>query len=235
MGAVDSHHPDSDSLSPVPLAWYPFLQILQADQQIENCKPGNSRSSNLRSVRQGSVGPGIWEVGRLKGLRWKPQRPIAETRSRWPPSVLMGMLLQHDGEENGASTLLVPEVFAGVSGVAPSRQGRTGNRGAPSERGSSFSNPPSSEPSPVRESNRRTAREQVSRGPWISGSPGAIPFPAQTSSNVCLSAAWQSEDSERGARLKATSPAEGLLHNHVSRPRRIVHESSRTSGFTRSA
>src|SRR2546428_125905 len=131
--------------------------------------------------------------------------------------------------------LLVAEVFAGVSGVVPSRQGRTGNRGGPSERGSSFSYPPSSEPSPVRESNRRIDRERVLHGPWFSSSSRAISFPAPTSSNVCLSAAWQSEDSERGARLKATNRVEGLLHSHVSRPRRMVHESSRTSGFTRSA
>src|SRR5207244_3485352 len=31
--------------------------------------------------------------------------------------------------------VLVPGAFAGVSGVVPSRRGRTGNRGGPSERG----------------------------------------------------------------------------------------------------
>src|SRR5436309_15771350 len=90
--------------------------------------------------------------------------------------------------------LLVSAVLAGVSGVVPSRRGRTGNRGGPSERGSSFSCLPSAEPSLVRESNRRTDRERVLHGPRFSWSSRAISFPAPTSSNVDLSEACQSPD-----------------------------------------
>src|SRR5436309_6173595 len=90
--------------------------------------------------------------------------------------------------------VLVPGAFAGVSGVVPSRRGRTGNRGGPSERGSSFSYPPSAEPSLVRESNRRTDRERALHDPWFSWSSRAISFPAPTLSNACLSEEWQSPD-----------------------------------------
>src|SRR5437667_10531334 len=85
--------------------------------------------------------------------------------------------------------IFVPEGFGGVSRVVPSRRGRTGNRGGPSERGSSFSCLPSAEPSLVRESNRRTDRERVLHGPRFSWSSRAISFPAPTSSNVDLSEA----------------------------------------------
>src|SRR5881397_3514058 len=90
--------------------------------------------------------------------------------------------------------VLVPGAFAGVSGVVPSRRGRTGNRGGPSERGSSFSYPPSAGPSLVRESNRRTDRERALHDPWFSWSSTAISFPAPTSSDACLSEEWQSPD-----------------------------------------
>src|SRR3989449_5892389 len=103
-------------------------------------------------------------------------------------------LRSHDRCVPAGFILLVPAVFAGVSRVVPSHRGRTGNRGGPSERGSSFSCPPSAEPSLVRESNRRTDRERVLHGPWFSWSPIATSFPAPTSSNVDLSEAWQSPD-----------------------------------------
>src|SRR5436309_13610824 len=103
-------------------------------------------------------------------------------------------LRSHDRYVTAGFILFVPEVFAGVSGVVPSRRGRTGNRGGPSERGSSFSCLPSAEPSLVRESNRRTDRERVLQGPRFSWSSRAISFPAPTSSNVDLSETWQSPD-----------------------------------------
>src|SRR5436309_889010 len=102
--------------------------------------------------------------------------------------------------------VLVPGAFAGVSGVVPSRRGRTGNRGGPSERGSSFSYPPSAEPSLVRESNRRTDRERALHDPWFSWSSRAISFPAPRSSKVDFSEAWQIagfHNEVRGLNLRA--------------------------------
>src|SRR5439155_21061703 len=52
-------------------------------------------------------------------------------------------LRSHDRYVTAGLILFVPEVFAGVSGVVPSRRVRTGNRGGPSDRGSSFSCIPS--------------------------------------------------------------------------------------------
>src|SRR2546426_2594117 len=116
--------------------------------------------------------------------------------------------------------LLVPGAFAGVSGVVPSRRGRTGNRGGPSERGSSFSCLLSAEPSLVRESNRRTDRERALHGPWLSWSSRAISFPAPTSSKVDFSEAWQIpgfHNEVRALNLQASRRPKAVTRQEASR------------------
>src|SRR2546426_9132036 len=116
--------------------------------------------------------------------------------------------------------LLVPGAFAGVSGVVPSRRGRTGNRRGPSERGSSFSCLLSAEPSLVRESNRRTDRERALHGPWFSWSSRAISFPAPTSSKVDFSEAWQIpgfHNEVRALNLQASRRPKAVTRQEASR------------------
>lgn len=126
-------------------------------------------------------------------------------------------LRPHDGQGNTRFTLLVLEVFVGVSGVVPSRRGRTGNRGAPSERGSSFSYPPicRTEPSSGKQSMNRSGASfsmahdfhcRQERSHFLLRHRPTSAFPRHGNPRT----------SKRGARLKATSRVENPRHGHVS-------------------